>query len=465
MLTIFGAAAVGMVAGWLGSTLIDRARSREQQRRFEAEMRVVDEAHREARSDLERARNEAEQSRESLTSERERRVRSETRLEETLASLEEQKKLLASATERLTDTFNALSSNALKSNNESFISLATQTFEKLLADSRGDLSRRQEAIAGLVKPIQEGLQKYENSVREMEKVRNEAYGNLRRHLVELSEAQQALQKETRNLGNALKAPLVTGRWGEITLRRVVELAGMADHVDFYEQASGHSPSEGRLRPDMIVKLPGDRMILIDSKAPLQAYLAASDPDAGDVHRKEAMKRHAQSVRSHMQQLSTKQYWSQFKASPEFVVLFLPAESMYSAALQHDPLLIEDAIRNGVVVATPTTLISLLRAVAYGWQQATMAENARRIAEAGTELYDRIRNFIGHMDRIRDGLDKAVGSYNKAVGSLETRLLPGARKLRELGAASGQGEIEAPQHVETVMRELPLDDSGPVSGKG
>ncbi len=457
LLPLIAVGLVGTFAGWVAASILERSRSLGRQMQLESEFRTLEEFHKEARSDLETARLDLEQVRTSLSAEREGRVRAETRLEEMRTALEEQKVLLATATNRLTDTFNALSSNALKSNNESFIALATQTFDKLLADSRGDLTRRQEAIAGLVKPIQEGLARYENSVREMEKARSEAYGSLRRHLIELNEAQQVLQKETRNLGHALKTPQVTGRWGEITLRRVVELAGLADHCDFYEQASGHAPVEGRLRPDMVVRLPGERVILIDSKVPLQAYLSASDPALDEVRRKEGMKRHAQSVRAHMQQLAAKQYWSQFKPSPEFVVLFLPAESIYSAALQQDPLLIEDGVKNGVIIGTPTTLISLLRAVAYGWQQATMAENARRIAEAGTDLYDRIRSFTIHMDRIRDGLDKAVHAYNRAVGSYETRLLPGARKLRELGAASGQGEVAPPKAVETVMRALPAEE--------
>jgi DNA recombination protein RmuC len=394
--------------------------------------------------------------RERLRTEGELRVAAETKLCETQTNLEDQKKLLEDARKSLTDSFQALSSAALKSNNQAFIDLARSTFETIQAQAKGDLETRQQAIDALVAPIKDSLTRYEKQIFELEKARQGAYGVLDEQLRTLAVTNQQLQDKTTTLTMALKGgPQVRGRWGEMTLRNVAELAGMSKHCDFTEQEAFDS---GRLRPDMIVRLPGNRRIAVDSKVSLQAFLAASVA-VRDEDRREALEKHAHQVRIHMNQLASKSYWEQLEPAPEFVVLFLPGESFFSAALEQDRTLIEDGIAKRVVLATPTTLIALLHAVAYGWRQEQIAENAKLISDAGKDLYERIRPFIAHFEGIGSSLGKAVESYNKAVGSLEVRVLPSARKLKEFGAATGEEIVEV-QTVDEAPRTLTAPERNP-----
>jgi len=310
----------------------------------------------------------------------------------------------------------------------------------LQAQAKGDLETREKAIEGLVAPLKESLKRYEEQIQTMERVRQNAYGSLDEQLRNLATVNQQLQKETGTLANALKGgPQVRGRWGEMTLRRVAELAGMSKHCDFTEQENFESES-GRQRPDMIVHLPNGREIAVDAKAPLKAFLdAAAAPTEEERQAKLAW--HAQLVRDRMKELAAKAYWDQFDPAPEIVVLFLPGESFFSAALEQDRELMDDGMQKHVMIATPTTLIALLRAVAFGWRQEQIEQNARAISDLGKDLYDRIRTFLSHLEDVGASLERATKSYNKAVGSLESRVLPAARKFKELGAATGEEMAE------------------------
>lgn len=438
---------LGATVGWLFS----RMRLTKQIMGMQGKIQAAESIIFELRQQIEKRDSELARFSSELETERKARAIAETRLEEAKKGLDEQKRLLDGATQRLKDTFNALSADALKSNNQLFLELARKTLENLLTEARGDLGKRQEAIDGMIKPLKEALEQFQLRIREIESAREQAYGGLRRHLEDLTRTHERLQKETTNLVTALKAPQVRGRWGEITLRRVVEVAGMSRYCDFEEQPSVET-EEGRKRPDLIVKLPGDRTVVVDAKVPLKAYMDATESQ-DENSRQKALLRHAQAVKNHMQLLGSKAYWNQFSPSPDFVVLFLPGESFFSAALEQDRNLIEDGISKRVILATPTTLIALLRTVAYSWQQQQVAENARRIWQAGTELFDRVYKFSDHLSKVRDGLNKATESYNAAIGSWTSRVVPSARRLKELGAAPQEKEIVEIEPIETPLRRV------------
>lgn len=378
-----------------------------------------------------------------VRTESEQKIVAQTELQQAKTSLEEQKNLLRAAREELSATFNALAAEALQSNNQAFIALAKSTLETVQAEAKGDLETRQKAIDGLVSPLKESLSRYEQQIAEMEKNRQSAYGGLAEQL-------QALQKVTGSLNVALRTPQVRGRWGEMTLRRVAELAGMSQHCDFAEQET-LTGGGTRQRPDMIVNLPGGRRIAVDSKVPLQAFLDAASA-ATEEDRNIYFARHGQHVRAHMNQLGARGYWEQFDQAPDFVILFLPGESFFGAALEQDRSLIEDGMEKHVILATPTTLIALLRAVAYGWNQEQLTQNAQEISDRGKELYDRIRKFTEHFEGVGAALGKAVNTYNDATGSLERRVLTSARRFKELGAATGK-EIPEVESVEEKPRAL------------
>ncbi|MCX7966068.1 MAG: DNA recombination protein RmuC [Syntrophorhabdaceae bacterium] len=407
----------GLIAGWL----LLRPKVSSQQALAEERLRLLNEKD----DEINRLKNELIQEKQTCSD-------ALARLEAAQKNLDDQKQLIESMKKELTDTFNALSSAALKSSSEDFLRLASQNLEKILEVTKGKLGEHQAAMDSMIKPLQDALKRYEEQIILIEGERKRMYGSLEEQLRAITLSHENLQRETINLTIALRKPQVRGRWGEMQLLRVVELSGMSQYCDVSIQTTVDS-EKGRLRPDMVVHLPSNREIIVDSKAPLDAYLDAVSATTEE-ERKSHLARHAQQIRNHIKNLSSKEYWSQFEKSPEFVVLFIPGESFLSTALEADPLLLESAMEKKIIIATPTTFVALLRAIAYGWQQKNMEVHAYKINELAKELYERFSTTLKYFDELGTSLKKATDNYNKTVGSLESRVLPSLRRFKELGVS-------------------------------
>ncbi len=361
--------------------------------------------------------------------------------------------------EQLTGEFARLSARALQQNNEQFLQLADVKLNETRQAAEGELAKRQEAIEQLLRPIGDQLGKYEAGMQRLEVERQRAYTSLTEQMKHLSTGHDQLHKETRNLVTALRSPQTRGQWGELQLRRVVEMAGMIEHCDFEEQVTSEGDS-GRARPDMVVHLPGDKNVAVDAKVPMQAFLDANEAE-DESQRRICLASHGRQMKSHIDALSKKEYWKRVDPSPEFVVAFIPGDPLLSAALEHEPGLMEYAVANHVLLATPTSLIALLRAVAYGWQQESLAANAREVQLLGAELYQRLAVLGDHVSGVGKGLNAAVAAYNKAVGSLEGRVLVTARRFAEMGVVgAGERELAPPAPVDSTTRALQSPELGP-----
>ncbi len=401
-----------------------------------------------------------------------RRLRDENRRLATLLQAEREQherftEHLESAHRELRQSFEALAARSLRDNNQSFLELAKQSLGAQQAEATGDLQKREQAIQHLVKPIADALQKTEAQLGQIEKERQKSFGEITTQLHTMASGQIELKDETQRLIGALKRPEVRGQWGELNLRRLVELAGMVAHCDFVEQPHTRT-DEGAIRPDMVVNLPENRQLVIDVKTPLDAYLKALEA-RNDSERKAALAHHARNVQQRVRELGSKAYWQQFEQSPEFVVLYIPGDQFLSAALEQQPQLLEQALQQQVILATPTSLVALLRAVAYGWKQMTLADNIAQMRDLAGDFYGRLVTFTDHLNKMGRQLNSSVEHYNKAVGSLERNVLSSARRFTELGLSVKQ-ELESPASVDTLPRTpqasaSPATDRGPNDGNG
>ena len=368
--------------------------------------------------------------------------------------LQQANQLFETQKQQMSERFQALSSKILKQNSHDFLKLAKQNLSHYQQLAKHELDKKENSINGIIQPIRETMEKTQQQLREIEKERKEAYGSLSKHLENMAASQNQLNAETRKLVQAFRRPEVRGQWGEMTLKRLAELAGLVEHCDFYEQVTTEDDEGAQLRPDMIVRLPAGREIIIDCKTPLDAYLDAMEAQ-NDEEKQIALQRHLKHIKQRIRELASKAYWHQFKQSPDFVVLFIPGDQFLNAALDQDRSLIEETLKHKVIIATPTSFVALLRAVAFGWRQETLAKNAEEIKRLGEDMYSRMATFTEYLTKLGKSLDQSVVSYNKAVGSLNTRIMPNTRKFKELGIETKK-EITEPEPIEKATRPVELE---------
>lgn len=450
------AALVGAAIGWLLAGARARGAAEGRLQELIAGRATAESAVAELRKQADGLRSELVATQQRLQREQSEHASAKTALAKTQENLTEQKQQFEEARAKLVETFQAAASQVLAENNTRFLELAKTRLDTLQAEAAGDLTQRQTAIAGIVEPLKESLESLRQHVGQVEASRRQAYGELTAQVQQLNESSRALREETGSLVTSLRQPQIKGKWGELTLRRAAELTGMSPHCDFEEQVSV-TGDEGRLRPDMVVHLPGGAKIIVDAKVPLHAFLTAVQAKTADDYRT-AMSEHSRLVRKHIQDLAAKRYPEQFEETVRFVVLFLPGESFFSAAVEQDRELLEYANDRKVILASPTTFLALLHAVAQGWQQEKLAENAREIAERGKDLHERLLKFLEYLDDVRGGLERANAAFNKAAGSLESRLLPAARRFQSLVAPGGE-EVPPLAPIETLPRQIavPTED--------
>ena len=403
------------------------------------------------KSELSDAKDNANELQFEWFKEKERNTELQTKYQESLKAIEEQKRFLGETNDRLKEQFEALSSKVLQSNNQQFLDLAKTALANHINESKNDLEKRQQAIDSIVKPLSESLSKFDGKIQEIEKAREGAYSEIKVFLDAMKGTTDKLQKETNTLVSALKTSHTRGKYGEIGLKRVVEFAGMSSFCDFEEQTSVQAEN-GLLRPDLIVNLPGKRKVIIDSKVPLNQYMLAFETEDEDV-RKHHLLNHAKAIREHLKNLSSKAYWNQYNDAPDYVVMYLQIESSFGSALELDRTLIEDALNNRIIIATPTTLITMLRTIAFSWQQIHVADNIYQMRDAGIELYNRVNVLIQHFSSVGHNLNQATQSYNKAVGSLESRFIPQVKKLKDIGGTLMEKEINETKPIDTMIRAI------------
>ncbi|MDQ7779120.1 MAG: DNA recombination protein RmuC [Planctomycetota bacterium] len=451
-IALAGGIVIGFACAWFIATGLARSKSEAVLRELEGRARGAEARIEETRKQLETVGTERAALQTQLTEAQVTRSAAETRAVETAQRLCEEKALLEEAKARLSDAFKTLAAEALDHSKADFLTLANEKFSSLHTAARTEMEERQKSLESVVKPLKESLDKLELQNQAIEKSRGEAYGSLVAQVKAAADANQRLQQETHNLTTALRSPTVRGRWGEWQLRRLVELAGMQERCDFSLQTTVTTDEDKRLRPDMVVHLPGGKNIVVDAKTPLQSYLDAVEAQSEE-QRVAKLKDHARQVRAHMEKLAQKSYWEQFEHTPEITVLFLPGEAFFSAALEHDHELLERGIAARVLVASPTTLIAILLAISHGWQQEVIAENAQRTWEAGKDLHDRVATLLDHIAKLGGALSRSVDAYNSAVASIDSRVMPAARKLESTLGPGKKGELPELGQIEKSVRVL------------